>query len=127
MNIALWSASILLAGIFLGSGVAKSVLGRERLLASGQTGIAPFPMPLVRVVAVLEIVGAVGLIVPWAFETAHVLTPLAAVGLAVFMYGAAIAHASLREPKSVAINLTLFALCGFVIAGRVAQLVGVGG
>jgi hypothetical protein len=39
-------------------------MSRERLLATGQTGIAPFPMPLVRLVAASELLGAVSLIVP---------------------------------------------------------------
>lgn len=122
MNIALWTASAALALVFLGSGVAKSTMPRDRLIATGQTGIAPFPMPVVRLVALAEIAAAVGLFAPWLSGQAKLLTPLAALGLVVVMCGAAVSHASLREPRSVAANLVLLLACGFVAAGRLAQL-----
>jgi len=122
MDIALWIVSFLLAAVFLGSGIAKSSMSRERLIATGQTGIAPFPMPVVRMTATAELAGAVGLIAPWLTGTAKVLTPMAAIGLGIVMCGAQISHASLREPKSVAINLALLIPCAFVAAGRSAQL-----
>jgi uncharacterized membrane protein YphA (DoxX/SURF4 family) len=122
MDTALWITSWLLAAVFLASGIAKSSMSRERLIASGQTGIAPFPMPVVRATAVAEIAGAAGLIAPWLTDVAPVLTPIAAIGLGIVMCGAQISHASLREPRSVAINLALLIPCAFVAAGRLAQL-----
>lgn len=122
MSIALWVASGLLAVIFLFSGLAKSTMSRDRLLATGQSGIAPFPMPVVRLTALCEIAAAVGLFAPWLSDTAKVLTPAAALGLCVVMWGAAISHASLRESKQVAANVAVLGLAAFVAAGRLAQL-----
>lgn len=122
MDIALWIASGLLAVVFTGSGLAKATMSRERLIASGQTGIAPFPMPVVRLTAVCEVLAAIGLLAPWLTGTARVLTPVAAIGLVLVMCGAAISHASLREPHSVAANLVLLLVAAFVAAGRLAQL-----
>ena len=68
-------------------------MSRERLLATGQTGIAPFPMPVVRMTAILELFGVAGLVLPWVLDTYRVLTPAAAIGLGVVMYGAAVSHA----------------------------------
>jgi hypothetical protein len=79
-------------------------------------------MPVVRATAVAELAGVVGLIVPWLTGTAKGLTPVAAIGLGIVMCGAQISHASLREPKAVAINLALLIPCAFVAAGRLAQL-----
>jgi uncharacterized membrane protein YphA (DoxX/SURF4 family) len=122
MDLALWVTSGLLAVVFAGSGAAKATMARERLIETGQTGIAPFPMWLVRVVAVCELLGAAGLVLPWWADVAPALTPAAAGGLVVVMVGAAISHASLREPKAVAANQALLLLCCFVAAGRIAQL-----
>ncbi len=80
MNIALWIAQGLLAAAFLASGYAKSTQTKEKMIATGQTGVAPFPLPVIRVVAALEVAAAVGLILPWATDIAPVLTPLAGVG-----------------------------------------------
>lgn len=122
MSLALWTFSGVLALVFLASGLAKATMSRERLLATGQSGIAPFPMSVVRVTAVCEIAAAVGLFAPWLTDNAEVLTPLAALGLCIVMAGAAISHASLREPKQVAANLVILAAAAFVAAGRLAQL-----
>lgn len=121
MNIALWVVQAILAAIFLGSGLAKSTQSKERMIAAGQTGVAPFPLPVIRVVAALEILGAIGLIVPWLTGIAPVLTPIAAVCLAVVMVGAAISHASLREYRQViGVNTPIFLACLFVAVGRFA-------
>ena len=118
MNIALWIAQIVLAVFFASSGAAKSTMSRDRMLATGQTGIAMFPLPVVRFTAVMELLAAVGLIVPWLTGIAEILTPIAAIGLCIVMVGAAWAHARLHEPKAIAINATLFALAAFVAIGR---------
>jgi uncharacterized membrane protein YphA (DoxX/SURF4 family) len=118
MNVALWIAQGLLAAIFLLSGSLKSTQSKERLIATGQTGVAPFPLPVIRAVAVLELLAAAGLILPRLTGIAPVFTPLAAVGLAVVMLGAAWAHTSLGEYRTVGVNLVLLALCLFVAIGR---------
>jgi uncharacterized membrane protein YphA (DoxX/SURF4 family) len=122
VDIALWTAQVLLAAVFAGSGVAKSTMSRERLLATGQTGAASFPMPLVRFTAAMELLAAVGLILPWTTGIAHVLTPVAAVGLGIVMVGAAGSHIRLGELRNVAANGVLFALCLFVAINRFGQL-----
>lgn len=122
MNIAAWIGTGVLVVVFGFSAVAKSSWSRDRLIAGGQTGVAPVPMPLVRVVAWLELVAVVALVVPWATDRYPVLTPAAAVGLGVVMMGAAVSHASLKEPVAVAFNVVLLATCAFVAATRFAAL-----
>lgn len=122
MNIALWTATTVVAGIFLYSGVLKSLLPQTRLIDMGQRGISLFPMPLVRLVAVCELIAVFGLFAPWLSGTARVLTPLAAVGLGGVMYGASISHAALREPKQTGTVVALLVICLFIAAGRFAQL-----
>jgi hypothetical protein len=122
MNTFLWILQGLMAVVFTGSGLAKSTMTRERLIATGQTGVALFPMPVVRFTAVCEVLGAAGLVLPWATGIARVLTPVAAIGLCVVMVGAASSHARLREPRNVAINTLLFAAALTVAIGRFADL-----
>jgi uncharacterized membrane protein YphA (DoxX/SURF4 family) len=84
--------------VFAASGTAKITMPRERLLATGQTGVAMFPMPVVRFTAAMELLAAVGLVAPRLTGVGQVLTPLAAAGLCVVMVGAAWAHSRLHEP-----------------------------
>ncbi|TWP50154.1 DoxX family protein [Lentzea tibetensis] len=120
MNIALWISQGVLAAVFALSGTLKSTQPKERMIATGQTGVVFFPLPVIRTVAALELAGAAGLILPRITGIAEPLTPAAAIGLAVVMVGAAISHSRLREPGAVAANLVLLALCVFVAFGRLA-------
>jgi hypothetical protein len=120
MNTIMWILQGSLALVFLGSGIAKSTMSRERLIATGQTGIALFPMPVVRITAVSEMLAAAGLLLPWATGVAAWLTPTAAAGLCIVMVGAAWSHSKLHEPKSVAANGLLFAAAMAVAVGRLA-------
>lgn len=119
MNSALWAAQLTLAAVFAASGAAKISMSRERMLATGQTGVAMFPTPVVRFTAAMELLAAIGLVAPGLTGIGTVLTPLAAAGLCVVMVGAAWAHNRLHEPASVAANAVIFGLAAFVIVGRV--------
>jgi uncharacterized membrane protein YphA (DoxX/SURF4 family) len=68
MNAVLWTLQVLLAVVFAASGAAKISQSKDRLIASGQTGVAPFPLPVIRLTAFCELLGAIGIIVPdwWA-------------------------------------------------------------
>ena len=122
MDTILWMLQGILAVVFLGSGIAKSTMSRDRLIATGQTGIALFPMPVVRVAAGSELLAAAGLLLPWATGIAPWLTPTAAAGLCIVMVGAAWSHSRLHEPKAVAANTVLFAAAMVVTVGRLAEL-----
>lgn len=129
MNAALWIAQILLAAVFLLSGVVKVSQPKDRLIASGQTGVAPFPPAVIKVTAACELLAVAGLLLPRPTGVAPQLTPLAAVGLAIVMVGALASHSSLlradraagrgsREAVAVTVNLVILGLCVFVAAGR---------
>ena len=122
MDTFLWILQGTLAVVFLGSGIAKSTMSRERMIATGQTGIALFPMPVVRVTAASELLAAAGLLLPWATGIAPWLTPTVAAGLCVVMVGAAWSHSRLREPRAVAANTLFFAAALAVAVGRLAML-----
>lgn len=125
MNAALWTGQILLAVIFAVSGVLKSTMSQQRMLETGQTGAAAYPLPVVRFAAICEILAALGLILPLLLGIAPVLTGWAAVGLAVVMVGATAMHGRLAivrhtpaEWRNVGVNMVLLAMCVFVAAGR---------
>jgi uncharacterized membrane protein YphA (DoxX/SURF4 family) len=125
MNVVLWIGQVLLAAIFLLSGVLKATMSKERMLATGQTGAAAYALPVVRFTAICELLAVVGLIVPHLVNIAPVLTGWAAVGLCVVMIGAIAMHSRLAvtqrraaEWRNVGINLIILAICVVVAAGR---------
>jgi uncharacterized membrane protein YphA (DoxX/SURF4 family) len=122
MNALLWSLQVLLAAIFAVSGAAKISQPKEKLIASGQTGVAPFPVPVVRLTAFCELLGAVGIIVPRLVRVAEFLTPTAAAGFAIVMVGAIGSHAYLREPRNVAATTLILIAAVTVAVGRAIAL-----
>ena len=121
MNLTLWIAQILLAALFLVSGSLKISMSKEKLIASGQTGVAPFPLPVIRLTAACELLAVLGLLVPRAAGIAPILTPLAAFGLVVVMVGATVSHLSLREPLQAAATTLILLICLFTAVGRLTM------
>jgi hypothetical protein len=95
--------------------------GRNERSAVGRS-VRDYSPPAIRTIAACELAGVAGLILPGLLGRALVLTPLAAIGLALVMIGAAVAHTRLSEPRNVAVNAVLLAICVFVAVGRLRGL-----
>jgi hypothetical protein len=91
------------------------------MAATGQTGVAHLPLPVIRFIGLSEILGALGLLLPGPLHFAPVLTPVAALCLGLIVILAARIHYGLREPAAVAVNLVLLALALLVACGRLAH------
>ena len=72
----------------------------------------------IRFIGIAEILGAIGLILPGATGIAAVLTPIAAVCLAVTMVLAAVVHGRRGETQAIVVNVVLLALALFVAVMR---------
>ena len=119
MNVALWIVAGLLATVFLVAGANKLFIPRERLAAAPGGGwVLDFSSGFVKALGAVEILGAVGLILPAALDIAPVLVPLAAVGLGTIMVGAARVTFRRQEYKHTLVNLAYLALAAFVAWGR---------
>jgi uncharacterized membrane protein YphA (DoxX/SURF4 family) len=116
MNIALWITAGLLAAVFLASGATKLIQPGEKLAATGAA--EDFGVGTIKAVGALEVLAAVGLVLPAVLHVAPVLVPLAAVGLVSLMAGAMITHLRRHEVQGVVVTLVLLALAGLVAWGR---------
>jgi hypothetical protein len=119
LNLALWIVAGLLAVGFVVSGSAKLFVPREKLATvplGGWTGDAS--VGFVKALGALELLAAVGLVLPAALDIAPVLVPLAAVGVGLLMAGAMITHLRRHEAVGVVLNLAYLALAAFVAWGR---------
>ena len=118
MNIALWIIAGLLALVFLAGGVVKLIAPRERLAAAGLRFVEDFSPGAVKAIGALEILAAVGLILPAALDIAPILVPLAALGLVITMAGAIIVHVRRKEYQATAPSVVLLLLSAFEAWGR---------
>ena len=113
MNIALWIAQGLLAAIFLFAGGMKLILPIEEM-----TKQLPLPGLFLRFIAVCEVLGAIGLILPWLLGLRPGLTPLAAAGLVIIMIGATALTLATAGITMALILLVVGILAAFVAYGR---------
>ncbi|MFD8749467.1 DoxX family protein [Kitasatospora sp. NPDC059577] len=91
MTIAYGIAAGLLASFYLYAGVLKVVRSRDRLRPM-MTWIDRVPLPAVRALGVVEVLGAAGLVLPPLTGTAPALATAAAVGLLLLQFGAVVVH-----------------------------------
>jgi uncharacterized membrane protein YphA (DoxX/SURF4 family) len=117
MNIALWIVQGLLAVAFLMAGGMKLTQPKEKL-ATNMGWVEDFSQNTVRVIGLLEVLGAIGLILPMALSILPVLTGIAAVGLVLTMIGAAITHIRRGEMPMLVPPAVLGLLAAFVAVGR---------
>jgi len=111
MNIVLWIVQILLSLLFLFAGSMKFIMSAEQMNDG-----APVALPIwfIHFIGTCEILGGIGLIVPWLTGIKRGLTPLAASLLIVIMIGATVISALMSIP--IAILPFVVGLLLFVVA-----------
>ena len=119
MNIALWILQILLALAFGMAGIMKVSQPIDKL-ETRMGWVKSVGTRGVRLIGSLEILGAIGLILPAVTGILPWLTPLAATGLALTMVGAMITHGRRGEYSQIGVNVVLLLLTLFVAYGRFA-------
>jgi uncharacterized membrane protein YphA (DoxX/SURF4 family) len=118
MDTALWIVQALLAAIFLVTGMIKLTQPRLKMAAGPMRWAADVTDTQFRAIGLVEVLGAIGLIVPAALGIASLLTPLAAVGLVLTMVGAIRTHVRFAESDRLAVPIVVLALALFVaVAG----------
>ena len=118
MNIALWIVTILLALAFLAAGASKLAQPREKLKAR-MPWVEDFSNAQVKGIGAVEVLGAIGLILPAITGIAPILVPIAATGLAIAMVVAVIVHLRRGDGFAAALpSLVLALLAAFVAWGR---------
>jgi uncharacterized membrane protein YphA (DoxX/SURF4 family) len=115
MTYALWIVQGLLAVLFLFAGGVKLVLPIEEM-----TKQMPVPLPglFLRFLGVVEVLGALGLILPGLLRVRPGLTPLAAAGLVLIMIGATVITLVGGDVATALISLVVGVLATFVAYGR---------
>jgi hypothetical protein len=113
MTYALWIVQGLLALLFLFAGGMKLVLPLEKM-----AGPIAFPGFFLRFIGVVEVLGALGLILPGLLRIRPGLTPLAAAGLVILMIGATVVTLAGGDVAPALIPALVGLLAAFVAYGR---------
>ncbi len=120
MNLALWISAGVLAVVLLGAS-SKMFVPKEKLadmLGAASRWVEDFSPGALKAIGGLELLGAVGLILPAALDIAPVLVPLAASGAVLLFAGAVIMRLRRGERATIVGDLVYLALAVFVAWGR---------
>lgn len=117
MDVALWVIQVLLALVFVMAGVMKLTQPKEKIAAQ-MPWANDFSQNNIRLIGLVEVLGAIGLILPSLMRILPVLTPLAALGLVVTMVGAILTHLRRKETPMIVVNVVLLVLAAVVVYGR---------
>ena len=113
-NTMLWIAQILLAALFLFAGGSKFVMSTEVMTQGTKV-----PGGFIRFIGVLELLGGLGMILPWLLRLNPVLTPLAAAGLVALMCGAfATTIVTMGISSTLVVPVVTGLVAAFVAYGR---------
>ena len=115
MNTALWIIQVLLAALFVFSGGTKLIMPIEEMTAQ-----MPIALPgwFLRFTGVAELLGGIGLVLPWLTRIKPNLTSLAAAGLVIIMIGATVVTLMTGQIAFALLPLVTGILCAFVAYGR---------
>ncbi len=116
MHITLWIAQVLLTGFFINGAVMK--FQPIEKIASTVPWMGQVPEGMVRLLGVIDVLGALGLILPALLRIKPQLTPWAAVASIVLMLSAVIFHVSRGEAAVIWFNIAFAIVALFVAWGR---------
>ena len=114
MIVAYWIVAALLAIFYLYAGGKKIVQSKQQL-APMMGWVDTVPMPAVRAIGVLEVLGAVGLVLPPLVGVAPWLAVAAASGLVAVQVGGIAMHLSRGEARLIGLNVVLLVLAGAAV------------
>ena len=118
MNILLWVLQVLAALLYGASGIMKVFLFDK--VSKDVPSFGALPRPAWKALGILELVGAVGLIVPAALHWHPTLTVVSAVILAVESLVFIGVHAKYSEKSPIILSAVLSLLMAFLAYGRIA-------
>lgn len=118
MTYVLWIIQVLLALMFLFAGGTKLVVPPDVLASMGSPNQIALPGWFIRFIGVVEVLGALGLLLPGLLRIKPWLTPLAAAGLVVVMIGAAAVTSAADGVAAGVVPTVVGLLAAFVAYGR---------
>ncbi|QKZ14131.1 DoxX family protein [Spirosoma sp. KUDC1026] len=117
LNLTLWIAQLLTAILLLWAGYVKIAKPITELAAmwpwAGEVSAT-----FVRFTGVIDLLGALGLILPAALRIQPRLTPVAAVGIILLMICATVFHLLRGEGANIGFNIGVIVIAAFIAWGR---------
>jgi len=121
LHIALWVVQVVLAAGLIAGGFMKLFQPIETLAAMWPWA-GEVPVALVKGTGIIDLLGALGIILPSLLRIQPKLTPIAAIGIVALMIAASIFHITRGEASQIGFNVFFAGLAAFVAWGRLKLL-----
>ena len=121
LHIALWVIQILLAASLVW-GASMKLLQPIEQLAAMWPWTGQIPVELVKLTAVVDLLGATGLILPALLRIQPKLTPIAAMAVVALMICASVFHIVRGEAAVIGANVVFAVMAAFVAWGRLRKV-----
>ena len=121
MNTIMWILQGVLAAFFIMPGVGKISASREKHISDGHIK-SDGSLFYIRILGVLELLGCLGIIIPWLTGIAPILTPITAVGYCLIMVAGIVNHAIKKEYKMLPMLAIILAAASIVAYYRFASI-----
>ncbi|MDF3029409.1 MAG: hypothetical protein K0S23_3716 [Fluviicola sp.] len=116
-HIVLWIAQILLSLCLIWAGIVKLFQPIDQLETmwpwTGEVSPA-----LVKLTGIIDLLGALGLLLPSLFKFKPILTPIAAIGIILLMIAASVFHTCRGEGSQIGFNIVVAVISAFIAYGR---------
>ena len=120
LNIFLWIAQALLAATLIWGGYMKLFTSTVKLSAMWPW-VAQIPPALLMFTGIVDLLGGLGVILPWLLQIKPKLTPIAAVGVIILMLCACVFHVSRGEASVIGANIVFMLMAAFIAWGRIKK------
>ncbi len=111
MKIVIWIVQVIVTIAFLGAGISKLITPYGEMQADpNMAWVNDFSPLQIQIISLLEVLGALGVILPMIVKKFKFFVPVSAIGLALTMVGAAMTH--ILRGESIIPNVVLFLLAG---------------
>jgi len=120
IHITLWGAQVILAGSLIWAASMKLFQPIEKLSAMWPW-TSQISVTAVKLTGIVDLLGALGLILPALLRTRPKLTPIAAIAIVLLMLCASIFHIARGEASLIGVNIVFAVIAAFVAWGRLRK------
>ena len=118
MNTILWFIQVILAALFTVTGIIQIIIPKEKLISLGLKWVLRIPLSSVRFIGLMELLGALGLVLPMLININPLLIPFSAIGLLLIMIFASYHHYRYSENNAIIFNIVIMVFSAIIAIGR---------